>query len=130
MTTVFYNRQSLNASQRQILREAMRASCSMRDLTRECKREMPKGASQNQLEEYADLEADAKIWTGKEYEILPLSKISRDAMRPTCLTRNLTPLCRGKQPGGRFQKPLEAHGELPPDPKTVEENRGENRTNG
>jgi hypothetical protein len=42
----------------------------MRDLTRECKREMPKDASQNQLEEYADLEADAKIWTGKGYESL------------------------------------------------------------
>jgi len=29
-----------------------------------------KDASQNQLEEYADLEADAKIWTGKGYESL------------------------------------------------------------
>src|SRR5450631_387299 len=44
--------------------------------------------------------------------------------RPTCLTRNRTPLCWERQLSGHFRKPREVNGELPPDKKTKERNRG------
>jgi hypothetical protein len=42
----------------------------MRDLTQECKRDVPMGSFQNQLEAYADLAVEAKMWTEKGCENL------------------------------------------------------------
>ncbi len=75
---------------------------------------------------YRDLAANTK----EVRRSLPTGKMSRDAMRPACLMRHLTPQSKRGQPIDRIQNTLDAYGELAADQETYEGNAREYLTIG